>query len=431
MKLDLELHAVRDALQSLCAAISPIVAELLTLDAFVVELASLISDPGAKEQIYHPDTLLPNLVGTPLYTCFVALQDIDLEMGPTRVLPGSHNEKSHRDLRDKSDRGATIRKAADASGCHMGCRAGDAFLMDSRLWHRGGRNSSKHRRRLLYVTFGAPFCRPPGSTYSILDELVGRLRLRDYGLWTQSRPEAAAPSANEAAKEALSREAQAAACGVASRDMEEAAFVGPTLPADKRIKGASDWACELGARVDGKAFAPHVCTSRLQASRLARLASITSADVVCDLGCGDATFLGELVCITGCSATGCDVDGDAIASGRARFSSVEAQRVRLTQSLISEYVQGDDYQMATCIFVFLVPQMLQELTPHFVAFLGRRPGNRILTQRYPIDGLIPCASLEDRAMDDRGAEDDPLHQHLGHRHDYFGKSLGAAFLYQA
>jgi len=57
---------------------------------------------------------------------------------------------------------------------------GDGFLMDSTPWHHGGANSSEHRRRLFYVTFAVPHCNPVGSTYSILDEMVGQLRLRQF-----------------------------------------------------------------------------------------------------------------------------------------------------------------------------------------------------------------------------------------------------------
>ena len=65
---------MRTAVQHLCASITPVLAEVVTLDAVVVELSSLVSDPGAIRQSWHPDSLLPSLVGAPLYTCFIALQ---------------------------------------------------------------------------------------------------------------------------------------------------------------------------------------------------------------------------------------------------------------------------------------------------------------------------------------------------------------------
>ena len=76
LKLDIKEPVVLDALHSVCAGLGPILEEVLTADATVVELATMISDPGAAQQAYHPDSLLPSLVGAPLITCFIALQVI-------------------------------------------------------------------------------------------------------------------------------------------------------------------------------------------------------------------------------------------------------------------------------------------------------------------------------------------------------------------
>lgn len=178
LRLSAEAPAVRDALQCLCSHISSLLEEVVTLDAFVVELSALVSDPGAIRQPWHPDSLLPSLVGAPLYTCFVALQNVTSSMGPTRVLPGTHTEEFHRRFRDDGYKGRRARQAAESCDEHMACECGDAFLMDSRLWHCGGSNQSGLRRRLLYVSFGVPHCVPAGSTYSILDEYKQRLRVR-------------------------------------------------------------------------------------------------------------------------------------------------------------------------------------------------------------------------------------------------------------
>jgi len=89
-----------------------------------VELASMITDPGATQQYFHTDTLLPSGCGAPLYTCFVALQDIDVTMGPTWVIPDSHTEKDHRELRVRGPHGSAARSAAEATKLHMSCKAG-------------------------------------------------------------------------------------------------------------------------------------------------------------------------------------------------------------------------------------------------------------------------------------------------------------------
>ena len=181
MHLNIADPPVRVALQQLAAKLTSLLAEVVTVEARVVELSSLIADPGATRQAWHPDSLLPSLVGAPLYTCFVALQPIDASMGPTRLIPRTHNSESHDKLRDEGVKGRRARESVVDT--HMACGAGDAFLMDSRLWHCGGSNHSMKRRRLLYVTFGVPHCSPRGSTYSILWELTGRLRLRHYNDW--------------------------------------------------------------------------------------------------------------------------------------------------------------------------------------------------------------------------------------------------------
>ena len=95
LKLDATEPVVRDALRALCTSIGPILEQSLTSEACVVELSSLISDPGATCQQWHPDSLLPSLVGAPLITCFVALQDIAPDMGPTELLPHTHDVESH------------------------------------------------------------------------------------------------------------------------------------------------------------------------------------------------------------------------------------------------------------------------------------------------------------------------------------------------
>ena len=188
LKLAVDDDAVRTALRCLCMRLTPVLEQVATLDALVVELATLISDPGAVRQTWHPDSTLPSTSGAPLYTMFVALQTIDASMGPTQVMPRTHDAASHARLR-----GLGPGREDVCTGLHMACEAGDVVLMDSRLWHCGGHNGSRARRRLLYATLAVPYCLPKGSTYSILEELGHpmrlhhRLRLRSYMEWGVDR----------------------------------------------------------------------------------------------------------------------------------------------------------------------------------------------------------------------------------------------------
>lgn len=67
---------------------SPVGATLQNLlgeDAVLYEFSCLISDPGSDRQVIHPDTPVfgdDNEMPV-LYTCFVSLQDITIDMGPT------------------------------------------------------------------------------------------------------------------------------------------------------------------------------------------------------------------------------------------------------------------------------------------------------------------------------------------------------------
>ena len=62
-------------------------------DSKVHELPALISHKGARCQPIHPDTQFTEVC--PLYTVFLALQDVDCDMGPTVFLPGTHTREHH------------------------------------------------------------------------------------------------------------------------------------------------------------------------------------------------------------------------------------------------------------------------------------------------------------------------------------------------
>jgi SAM-dependent methyltransferase len=207
---------------------------------------------------------------------------------------------------------------------------------------------------------------------------------------------------------------------------------GPSQRPGTSTKGASDWAAELGSQPAGQSYAPSVTTPALQARRLVELGAIKASDVVCDLGCGDAQFLCELVRLTGCSAIGCDVNADALARGQLAIdASADGGRIRLTRETISAYMLGAAFQSATCVFVFLVPLQLASLTPGFRLFLDGAPSRRILSQRFAIVGLTLRQEICDEQSEASSAAAAAATDADAHgRHDYFD-GLGAAFMYHA
>ncbi|EOD33065.1 hypothetical protein EMIHUDRAFT_230059 [Emiliania huxleyi CCMP1516] len=95
--------------------------------ANLCELSVISSDPGAEAQPTHCDT---SYQGAPA----------DVAIG--RLV----SEHSLLSLQPKSDFPAVLRDRPTELAL---LRTGDALLMDSRLWHRGGANKSRSRRSLL------------------------------------------------------------------------------------------------------------------------------------------------------------------------------------------------------------------------------------------------------------------------------------------
>ena len=147
-------------------------------DAAVHEFASLISDGGAESQRVHSDTMW-QASGCSTFTCFVALQDITTDMGPTHFIRGSHTQDAHQRLRHTRDD-----FLADSLYCRAGLKRGDAVVMDSRLCHTGAANVSNvagisQRRTLLYFTLLNPdfeFGPGEGSKLDRLDLHLHKIR---------------------------------------------------------------------------------------------------------------------------------------------------------------------------------------------------------------------------------------------------------------
>ena len=240
------LGAVRRALLAVAASCGAVLSQRVGPDAELCELSAITSEPGAAPQRQHADTTLEPWVledgsdasdtsdvsdsseeaedrsnggadeqasagrraarrrGTrdrraadmyfeavaPMVTAFVALRDISVAMGPTRVWPGTHAAAWHCRLLNL-DAAATSEALRLRRSFDCDVRQGDCVLMDSRLWHCGGANQSDARRTLLVASFLSRDGHPPyGSTYSLLEHLTGQLTLG--GLMREAEAEAEA-----------------------------------------------------------------------------------------------------------------------------------------------------------------------------------------------------------------------------------------------
>ena len=117
--------------------------------------SSLYARPGSTRQPVHCDT--PYQVTPPLYTAFVALQDVTMEMGPTMFVPKSvrGKERAEFDSRDSERKNAMFSKC-DSKYALL--KAGDVSIFDMRLLHAGNANRlvTGSTRYFLNFTFRNP-----------------------------------------------------------------------------------------------------------------------------------------------------------------------------------------------------------------------------------------------------------------------------------
>jgi hypothetical protein len=187
----------------------------------IVELAAITSDPGAVAQPVHADTMhgvtrflqsdveLPAMEETDdpfdeandaltslftavatdtalIYSCLLALQDVEQDMGPTHVWPSTNTVEHHATLWATNFGGKLSVEEADKSfGVaheNMTLRKGDAVIYDSRTMHCGGANVSDKRRSVFVLSTMGPGIRPDGTTWTMLQALRNRLQLGDLPL---------------------------------------------------------------------------------------------------------------------------------------------------------------------------------------------------------------------------------------------------------
>ena len=155
----------------------PILEKMLGDDAELVEYSSIVSMPGAGEQKMHPDAGMEHLNDlkewAKVYSIFVYLNDVDVDMAALDVRPGTHTHFHFLIPQEAMMLGSvpTVR---------MSVPSGSIVIMDSRCHHRGSANNSTKRRPVFYFSLKSKVGKPPtGPTYSIRDQYVGNFTLKD------------------------------------------------------------------------------------------------------------------------------------------------------------------------------------------------------------------------------------------------------------
>jgi ectoine hydroxylase-related dioxygenase (phytanoyl-CoA dioxygenase family) len=124
------------------------------------EFAALMTDSGAASQPVHPDSHYARFA--PLWTVFVALQDVDIDMGPTIFLPKTHTAHPHECFTGGNERKEILLASSEYRRSVL--KKGDCAVMDSRTLHFGDKNDSDGKRRvLLYFTIRNPLHSETGA----------------------------------------------------------------------------------------------------------------------------------------------------------------------------------------------------------------------------------------------------------------------------
>ena len=126
-------------------------------DAQLHDWYALRTEPGSPRQPLHYDT--PHQETPALFAAFIALQDVEVAMGPTMFLPGTHLRSSLQrreyDLDRTGGLGRCDAMLAVAAPRFAQLNAGDLVLFDMRILHAGTTNElgTGRQRMMLCVTF--------------------------------------------------------------------------------------------------------------------------------------------------------------------------------------------------------------------------------------------------------------------------------------
>jgi hypothetical protein len=184
---------VQAALRELVGNLGPLLRVLVGEGAMLHEISSIVAEPQSPRQCVHADTIVlpcpqfPDVSMAPLYTFFVALQDVQNDMGHTQFLPYTHTPAAHElwNAATKSER-LKERFIGAQPAVRSALRKGDTAVFDSRVLHCGCANDSPTRRVLFYITLSAaqdwPLPNGLHGSNSVRAEDRWKWRLLDLGL---------------------------------------------------------------------------------------------------------------------------------------------------------------------------------------------------------------------------------------------------------
>ena len=185
--LPMQRNASGRAAAALEAQLAPLLSRALGTSATrLVECGFLVSEPGAQAQAFHADTSPPALdacEGAALKVQ-LALVDVDQDMGPLEVVPGSHHHGRHAKRRaaggPTGDAPAAVRAVVGADdppamALRLLVQPGDVTIYWSTVQHRGSANVGVRARPTFHIAAIGEGAAPTGMPYTVLvDDILAK-----------------------------------------------------------------------------------------------------------------------------------------------------------------------------------------------------------------------------------------------------------------
>lgn len=141
---------------------------------------------------------------------------------------------------------------------------------------------------------------------------------------------------------------------------------------------------EQGPSHLGVKLAPFNPTHELGLAIAIDLLKLTPADVLADIGCGDARLLVQASLQCGTRGIGIEYDATLCEKARTRIGLAGVTNIQVFHADATTF----DYSEASAIFVYLLPQGLRAIQPKLCEALAR--GARIVSYVFAIPDLVAC-----------------------------------------
>ena len=132
-------------------------------------------------------------------------------------------------------------------------------------------------------------------------------------------------------------------------------------------------------------------------SRMIKLAGVKKGDVVYDLGCGDGRMVILAALKHGTRGKGFDIDPERVSAAQA---NVKKNGVGDLVTIVEQDIFQVDLGEADVLLLYLLPELNKKLLPQFEKL---KPGSRIVTHDYDIEGIEPDESIRVTSNEDNAS----------------------------